>query len=489
MSILFKVLRDLVGSPRQRASEPAATNDEVLRVFIGYDPRQNVAYNVLQHSLFTRCSEPVAITPLVLESLPMTRQGLTPFTYSRFLVPWLMGYRGFGLFLDLDMLLRGDISNVFEFADSQYAVQVVKNSQRFEWASAILFNCAHPANALLTPAYVDNADACQSPHLFDWLDESLIGALPPQWNHTVGYDNARPDAQLVHFTQGVPAHPEVAGCEFHSEWVAERDAMCTTQGWTELMGHSVHAKTLADGSKVPKLQGSNATIPSNPQLGALQATDATTSEAKTVRGSRETASDRFHDLVELYKDMHQRGDTLNEIPAEQTFDGRSLVAHVGKIREIVDEFGAKTLLDYGCGKALAYGRSYGLPDGSQVLGLKDLWHLDDIRLYDPGYEPYSALPEGTYDGVICTDVLEHVPEEDVRWILGEMFAYANKFLYLTISCRLAVKHLPTGENAHITVFPPDWWDKVLRQVAVKHPEVRFFATCYGHGEQPVILRG
>ena len=147
-----------------------------------------------------------------------------------------MGYRGFGLFLDLDMLLRGDISNVFEFADSQYAVQVVKNSQRFEWASAILFNCAHPANALLTPAYVDNADACQSPHLFDWLTNPSLARYRRS--------GITPWATTTHGPmRSWCTSPKV--CLHTLKWrvvnstgvVAERDAMCTTQGWTELMGH------------------------------------------------------------------------------------------------------------------------------------------------------------------------------------------------------------------------------------------------------------
>ena len=76
MSILFKVIRDLAGSSKPApAAGPA--DDDVLRIFIGYDPRQNVAYNVLQHSIFTRCSEPLAITPLVIDTLPITRQGLS----------------------------------------------------------------------------------------------------------------------------------------------------------------------------------------------------------------------------------------------------------------------------------------------------------------------------------------------------------------------------------------------------------------------------
>ena len=75
----------------------------MLRVFIGYDDRQPVAYNVLQFSIATRSSRPVTITPLIINQLPIKRTGLTPFTFSRFLVPWLCDYQGTALFLDIDM--------------------------------------------------------------------------------------------------------------------------------------------------------------------------------------------------------------------------------------------------------------------------------------------------------------------------------------------------------------------------------------------------
>ncbi len=112
MSILGSVFRDLMQLRADASAARPEQRDERLCIFIGYDPRQAVAYNVLQYSLLSRSSRPLSITPLVLETLPIGRQGLTPFTYSRFLVPWLCNYEGWGLFLDLDMLALGDISEV-----------------------------------------------------------------------------------------------------------------------------------------------------------------------------------------------------------------------------------------------------------------------------------------------------------------------------------------------------------------------------------------
>ena len=228
-------------------------SNQPLRIFIGYDHRQAIAYNVLQFSLYRRLSKPLAISPLVLSTLPMTRQGLTPFTFSRFLVPWLCDFRGWALFLDIDFLALGDVAELFSLADDRYAAMVSKNPKKFEWASMILFNCGHPANRILTPDFVDDAGRCVNPHAMSWLADELVGAVSGSWNHLVGYDAPRSDANLVHFTQGMPVYEETSGSEFREEWLAEHKASNSTTSWQELMAHSVHSGRTADGRIVAKL--------------------------------------------------------------------------------------------------------------------------------------------------------------------------------------------------------------------------------------------
>ncbi len=225
-----------------------------LRVFIGFDHRQPVSYNVLQQSIFRNSSKPVSITALKLDQLPLERQGLTPFTFSRFLVPYLCNYEGWGLFLDIDMLVKGDISKLFELADDKYAVMVSKNNLRFEWASAMLFNCGHDANKILTPEYVEIADRL---HQIAWCADDLIGDLPREWNHLVGYDEPRKDAHLIHYTQGIPCFPETLTSEYADEWHTEHKLTNSAAPWTTLMGQSVHAAEL-DGKMVPKFVAARA---------------------------------------------------------------------------------------------------------------------------------------------------------------------------------------------------------------------------------------
>ncbi len=193
--------------------------------------------------------------------------------------------------------------------------------------------------------------------------------------------------------------------------------------------------------------------------------------------SRQSPSPRFQELARLYRQMHEQGDAVNNIPAEQTFQGISLPPQADVVRQLIQHFQAKSLLDYGCGKALAYGLAeFTLPDGSKQTGLRAFWGIDDITLYDPGYAPYSALPTGRYDVVISTDVLEHVCEEDLDWVIGEIFGYAKKAVYCTVACYPARKSLPNGENAHVTLQQPDWWKAVFRRVAERHPGIPYYVT-------------
>lgn len=218
----------------------------INRIFIGYDHRQPVSFTALSQSIINKTSKPVAITPLQLNTLPLERQGLTPFTFSRFLVPYLCNYEGWALFMDIDMIVLDDIDKIFSLADDRHTVLVSKNVQRFEWASMMLFNNARCK--VLTPEYVEKASGL---HTLDWCKEEEIGELPAEWNHLVGYDPERTDAKGVHYTQGVPAYPETIRSEYAQEWHDTVQSAVSTLPWDNLMATSVHAYEV-DGVRLPK---------------------------------------------------------------------------------------------------------------------------------------------------------------------------------------------------------------------------------------------
>ena len=209
-----------------------------FRVFIGFDERQPLAFTVCQSSIQRYASRRVVVEPLVLSRLPLTRRGLTAFTYSRWLVPWLCDYQGAALFIDPDTVVRRDLTQLDDLADPAMAVSVVQGSQRFEWASLMLFQCGAAACRTLTPAYVE--DVANQPATFAWVPEDRLGALPRPWNHLVGYDPPDPTAYVYHYTAGIPCWPETAACEGAALWVEEARWALSTVTWEALMGQSVH---------------------------------------------------------------------------------------------------------------------------------------------------------------------------------------------------------------------------------------------------------
>jgi hypothetical protein len=182
--------------------------------------------------------------------------------------------------------------------------------------------------------------------------------------------------------------------------------------------------------------------------------------------TRDNPSARFRELVEQYRLMHRDGDPRKGIPAAQMFDGRSLPRQAHRIRKMIARTGAKTVLDYGSGKGTQYLPAKILENGlPRWNSVQEYWGVESIRCYDPGYAPFCLLPEGSFDGVICTDVLEHCPEEDLRWIIGELFRFARLFVFANVACYPAAKTLPNGENAHCTIRPAHFWGELFESAA------------------------
>jgi hypothetical protein len=190
--------------------------------------------------------------------------------------------------------------------------------------------------------------------------------------------------------------------------------------------------------------------------------------------SRRNPSERYRRLLELYREMHVRGEVLKRLPPERTFPGASLLPQAHHIRRLVQHTASRTLLDYGSGKGMQY-RPMALSDGNgSWQSVQDYWGVERVACYDPAYEPFSRLAEERFDGVICTDVLEHCPEQDLPWIVEELFARAAKFVFASVACHPAVKRLPNGENAHCTVRPPAFWEALFARSASTLWEVRAY---------------
>lgn len=205
-----------------------------MRVFIGFDERQPLAYHVCRSSIERHAGTHVQVEPLRLRWLPLRRRGLTDFTFSRYLCPYLCGFEGESLFMDADIIVRADVHELAALAPAASAVSVVKNPLRLEWTSVMYFR--NDRCRMLTPEAIESGQ----PEKLEWANS--VGELPAEWNHCVGYDAPNPAAKLIHFTQGIPCWPETEDCEHAETWREEYRHLNGTVSWQELMGRSVHAR-------------------------------------------------------------------------------------------------------------------------------------------------------------------------------------------------------------------------------------------------------
>jgi len=212
-----------------------------IPVFVGYDPREAVAYHTCANSIIRHASRPVAIIPLALNLFDDYKEthtdGSNHFIYSRFLVPHLMEYTGHAIFIDGDMIVCGDIVELWEQRDVTKDVQVVKHDYktrmtekylgaknedypRKNWSSVILWNCNSFPNRRLTPDFVQKSTGSFL-HRFTWLDDERIGELPREWNWLPDEYGPNPDAKLLHYTLGTPCFHEFATTPMADEWHRE----------------------------------------------------------------------------------------------------------------------------------------------------------------------------------------------------------------------------------------------------------------------------
>lgn len=216
----------------------------MIRVFIGYDDREAVAYHVLAHSILTRASEPVAIIPLRRGLLPFFRRRReetesTDFSITRFLVPFLCGYKGKAVFMDCDMLCQGDVVELIDLARPGAAVSVVQHDyqtkaetkflgntnvdySRKNWSSLMVFDCEHEDSRMLSLYEVESRKGLDL-HRFSWTE--AIGSLPVEWNWLVGEYEDNAGAQMLHYTLGGPWFLAYAKGPMAGHWWAEYDRM------------------------------------------------------------------------------------------------------------------------------------------------------------------------------------------------------------------------------------------------------------------------
>lgn len=227
---------------------------DIIRVFIGHDSRTPNHTEVCRESILANTQSPVFIETLDMDALRRAslyrrwhymnedevivdgvdgRPFSSEFTFTRFLIPCLMQWKGYAIFCDSDFMFKGDIQEIWDTRDSRYAVRVAKqeyasrssmkknlvpqqNYPRKNWSSLILWNASHPAHHMLT-SYMVNSSSGSWLHRFSWLDDLDIGGLDPRWNWIEGTTEGEP--QAVHFTMGTPDIDMYRDSMHAAEWL------------------------------------------------------------------------------------------------------------------------------------------------------------------------------------------------------------------------------------------------------------------------------
>lgn len=219
-----------------------------LKVFIGYDRREDIAWQVARHSLLRHSEGEPTVSPirqeyvrdLGLYTRPLDSTASTEFSLTRFLTPYLAAQdSGWTLFSDCDFLYTTDVRRVLDGLDPNKAIYVVQHEYqpaqsikmdgkkqtvypRKNWSSFMVLNCAHPDVRSLTPDLVNTASPAFL-HRFEWVrDDSHIGALELDWNFLEGeYPAPASTPRVIHFTNGGPWFDEWQNVDYADLWRQE----------------------------------------------------------------------------------------------------------------------------------------------------------------------------------------------------------------------------------------------------------------------------
>ncbi|GFZ11816.1 nucleotide-diphospho-sugar transferases superfamily protein [Actinidia rufa] len=235
-----------------KACSSNGTSKKPFKIFVGYDPREDLAYEVCRYSILKRSSVPVEVTPI--KQCQLRQNGVywrergklesTEFSFTRFLTPYLANYEGWAMFVDCDFLYLGDIKELCDLMNEKYAIMCVQHDYapkettkmdgavqtvypRKNWSSMVLYNCGHPKNRVLKPEVV-NSESGAFLHRFQWLEDHEIGEIPFVWNFLVGHNRVVESdlstfPKAIHYTLGGPWFESWKDCEFGDLWIKEME--------------------------------------------------------------------------------------------------------------------------------------------------------------------------------------------------------------------------------------------------------------------------
>ncbi len=393
-----------------------------VRIFLGTEPAQYRAervflWSVKKHRDPSRRYEIYLMKDL--EGFDRSKWK-TGFTNYRYAIPVLAGATGRAIYNDVDQIYLADPAELFDHPMGDFGVLSIDDKE----TSVMLIDCGKMA-PLWT---LEETQRLQKHKHYRGLarDAGLWGHMPGVWNAR-DHEYAAGQSKLLHYT------------------------ILHTQPWAPF------PEQLRYGA--------------NANGGLWHDLEKEADSSGYTLFTKAAPSTRYHELLAMYASMHEDGRPESGHAAKDTFKGVSLTEHIEPVAKLLKRTDSKTLLDFGAGKGQLYQDDPAQP-GTRHKRMP-AWPEVAVTCYDPGYAPFSDPYEGHYDGVISTDVLEHIPEEDIPWVLDDLFAQADKFVYAVAACYPAKKIMPDGTNAHCTQQPPAWWAGQIALAARRNPGIRW----------------
>jgi hypothetical protein len=394
-----------------------------VRIFLGTEPFQYRAERVFIWAI-KQVRNPARVYEIYMmkDLAGFSRAGWkTGFTNYRYAIPALAGGEGRAIFNDVDQIYLADPAEMFDMDMRGAGILCVTGRE----TSVMLIDCAK----MIKFWSAEDAKTGKKHRYFRDIthNNNLWGKLPGEWNARDEEFRAG-QSKCFHFTT------------------------LQTQPWKPF----------------PK----QLRYTPHPNGEVWFALEHAADKAQFTPFTREQPSRRFSEMLERYHRMYNSGEAQLGSTAEETFDSHMLRKHDDAIAKLIDQTGAKRLLDYGSGKRNSYQPFPGEPaDG--LIKAHPAWPGINVTCFDPRFGPYPEPYQDKFDGVISIDVLEHIPDDDVGWLLDEMFASADKFVYAVAACYPVPEVLPNDENAHCTLQTPEWWKLQMEMAARRNSGVRW----------------
>lgn len=398
-----------------------------VRIFLGTEPGQYRATRVFVWSVLEQ-RDPARAYEIYLMSdiVGIERTGWkTGFTNYRYAIPSFAGEKGRGIYNDVDQIYLSDPARLFDMEMGGKGVLAISEKEN----SVMLIDC----EAMASVWTMDDVVAGKGhAHFKDAVSSAgLFGEMPGSWNSRDGEYSVE-ETDCLHYTT------------LHTQpWKPFPDLLKYTPSPLADVWHKLERGADAAGFLI---------------------------------FAAATPSAEFAELVGLYQRMHEGDAALVNPDDADPFDGRRLSKHSGTVSALIADTGAETVLDYGAGKGQGYDRLPGDSEASAWRAHPD-WRGARVRLYDPGHAPIAQLGDEEFDGVISTDVVEHIAPFDVPWVIDDMFRRARKFVYVAAACYPAEAILLDGRNAHTIQQPPYWWQMQMELAARRYPRIRWQLVC------------